>query len=240
MARRVGKGIQVAALLLLGASAGQAAAGDIYVCKGAHGEKVYQNSPCATSSAQVGHSTYSEAMARAPAPPPANDASIDWGGGSQGSRQAVATAPRAPAPTGGLDASAYQRGDVRALRCVTASGKVYYARGECGTSVSYSGMKPRDWHRDTVQGVPGAVMTSPNEAVDPMTGQVVQLQPTSPVAPAFARTRDAGTAVDPDVACEQARKIADGKFSEKLDRRARELCDDGRSLYDEHRSSGIP
>lgn len=228
----------LAALLLLGSAAH---AGDIYVCKGAHGEKVYQNSPCASSTAQVGHSTYSDDMARAPAAPPAalsNDA-IEWGAAPPPAPPAP-VARVAPAPVGGLDASSYQRGEVRALRCVTPSGRVYYARGECGTSVSYAGPQPRDWHSDTVQGMPGAVMTSPNEALNPMTGQIVQLQPEPIVSPAFTRSRDRGTQVDPDEACEQARKAADGTFSQKLEKRERELCDEGRSLYDQHYSGGIP
>lgn len=83
-------------------------------------------------------------------------------------------------------------------------------------------------------------MTSPNEALNPMTGQIVQLQPEPIVSPAFTQSRDSGTQVDPDEACEQARKAADGKFSRKLDQRERELCDYGRSLYDEHRSRDIP
>lgn len=51
----------VGALLL----AGSANAGDIYVCKGASGEKVYQSTPCPTPDKQVDHRKYDPSMARA-------------------------------------------------------------------------------------------------------------------------------------------------------------------------------
>lgn len=227
---------RVAAALLL--AAGAAHAGDIYVCKGEHGEKVYQNAPCPSAAEQVGHNQYSDAMARAPAPPPE-------------AYRADPPPPPVSAPAGrlatssdqgshGLDSSVYQRGEVRALKCVTASGRVYYARGACGSSTTAVGTQPEAWRGDKVEGIPGAVMVSPNEALDPATGRIVQLVGAPPNRPVIARQQDQGTAVDPDEACRAARKAADGKFSQRLDRRARELCDEGRSLYDETPDGGIP
>lgn len=57
------KALWIAGLWLV--FAGPATAGDIYTCKGAHGEKVYQNAPCPTPDKQVDHQQYDPAMARA-------------------------------------------------------------------------------------------------------------------------------------------------------------------------------
>jgi hypothetical protein len=40
-------------------------AGDIYVCKGTHGEKVYQSTPCPTPDKQVDHRKYDPSIVRA-------------------------------------------------------------------------------------------------------------------------------------------------------------------------------
>jgi hypothetical protein len=39
-------------------------AGNIYVCRGAHGVKTYQNSPCATLAAELKHSAYDDSLSR--------------------------------------------------------------------------------------------------------------------------------------------------------------------------------
>lgn len=48
-----------------------ATAGDIYVCKGAHGVNSYQTLPCANSAHQLRKTEYSDTMARATTPAPA-------------------------------------------------------------------------------------------------------------------------------------------------------------------------
>lgn len=80
------------------------------------------------------------------------------------------------------------------------------------------------------------MMTEPNEAMNPMTGQLVQLEAAPTVAPVYQRTRDAGTAVDPNAACAEARKAAAGRFNRRADQRVQELCRFGRSMYDQQRS----
>lgn len=236
MAARTVRGAALCALLAI---TGSAAAGDIYVCKGAHGVKSYQNVPCAQVSDQVGHNTYSNAMARpaqppsytvqqysAPAPRPV----------SRAARPQLVTAGSATAYRGGgIGSTAYQRGEAGGRRCVSAKGQVYFA-AECGSSVTYAGMRARDWRGDRVEGVPGAVMTQPNGAIDPMTGQFVQLIPEPMDEPAYVRTQDAGTDVSADEACAGARRAAAGRFSKKADDRVQDLCRFGRSMYDQPRS----
>lgn len=58
-----------AAAALLGLVA-QAQAGDIYVCKGANGVNIYQNTPCPKPASQLQHSTYDPSLARPGTPPP--------------------------------------------------------------------------------------------------------------------------------------------------------------------------
>lgn len=234
-------------------------AGDIYTCKGAHGEKVYQNAPCSTADKQVEHRKYDASMARAEdgsagateriyTSPTASYYGNDGSSGNSRSGASGAfdysgvdqSANAAPAHAGGIGSSAYQRGEVRGTRCVTTKGRVYYTAGACGTSVTYAGTAPVDWHKDQVQGVPGAVMVGPNQAMNPMTGQIVQLDAAPTVAPVYQRSRDAGTAVGADEACAGARKAAAGRFDRKADRRVQELCRSGRSLYDQPQSGGIP
>lgn len=244
-------------MVLFVTAASSARAGDIYTCKGTHGEKVYQNAPCPTTTNQVEHRTYSPEMARAVdgssgateriyqtsqqnsysgkagAPEP-RDERYSYGAGT------APTAVTTPARSGGIGSSAYQRGEVQGTRCVDARSRVYYTAGQCGTSTTYAGTQPVDWHKDQVQGVPGAVMVSPNEALNPMTGQIVQLQAAPTVVPVYRRTNDVGTTVDVDEACAGARAAAAGRFSKKADARVQELCRFGRSMYDQQRSGAIP
>jgi hypothetical protein len=99
-----------------------------------------------------------------------------------------------------------------------------------------AGMRPRPWQQDQVQGMPGAVMTGPNEAMNPMTGQLVQLEAAPMAVPTYQRTRDQGAAVSADEACAGARAAAAGRFNKRADDRVQELCRFGRSMYDQPRS----
>jgi hypothetical protein len=235
---------------------GLAQAGDIHTCKGKGGVNVYQNSPCPKPADELNHAAYDASMGRAAdgssghtergayAPSlrrqmPARDSSapvadINYSGSS------ATPAQTQPTLAGGIGSSAYQRGEVRGTRCVNADGHVYFTAGACGSSVSYAGDQPVDWHRDQVQGVPGAVMIGPNQALDPMTNQIVQLIETPQVAPTYMRTRDSGTHVGADEACAGARKAAAGRFNKRADDRVQELCRFGRSMHDQTPSGGIP
>lgn len=254
----MGETMQWAAAVVLLALAGTVHAGDIYACQGEHGEKVYQNTPCQTTAKQLEHRQYDPSMARAAdgsagateriyTEPPdtyygadAQRSNAPASSGFDYSSGSGADVPRAPAITGGIGSSAYQRGEIRGTRCVTARGRVYYTAGACGTSVTYAGTAPVDWHKDQVGGIPGAVMVAPNQALNPMTGQIVRLEAAPTAAPIYHRSRDAGTAVDANEACAGARKAAAGRFNRKADRQVQELCRSGRSLYDQPRSGGIP
>lgn len=233
---------------------GLAQAGDIYTCKGKGGVNVYQSTPCSKAADELNRAAYDASMRRAAdgtsgrtergadAPSMRRQASTDYPAAnitySSNGRDASGQAP--VIRSGGLGSSAYQRGEVHGTRCVNAKGQVYFTGGSCGTSVSYAGDHPVDWHRDQVQGVPGAVMINPDQALDPATGQVVQLIPTPHVAPSYVQTRDQGAPVSADEACEGARKAAAGRFNKKADDRVQELCRFGRSMYDQTPSGGLP
>ena len=237
--------------------AGLAQAGDIYTCKGKGGINVYQNTPCPKSADELSHTAYDASMRRAVdgsgghtergANAPSmreqsmsTDSSSYVAGNNYGSGNGVPPATVLPAQAGGIGSSAYQRGEVQGTRCVNARGKVYFTAGRCGTSVSYAGDRPVDWHRAQVQDMPGAVMVGPNRALDPMTGQIVDLVPTPQVAPTYVQTRDQGTPVSADEACEGARKAAAGRFNKKADDRVQALCRFGRSMHDQTPGGGIP
>lgn len=245
----------IGACLLL--CAGLAQAGDIYTCKGKGGVNVYQSIPCPKAAVELNHSAYDNSMRRAvdgssghtergaDAPsmrkqdvldsPQSSTAGINYGGSDGG-----ASTQSQPVPTGGIGSSAYQRGEVGGTRCVSAEGRVYYTAGRCGTSVTYAGDHEVDWRHNQVQDVPGAVMINPDQAIDPMTGRMVQLIPTPRVAPTYVQTRDQGSPVSADEACEGARKAAAGRFNKKADDRVQQLCRFGRSMYDQTPSGGIP
>lgn len=236
---------------------GLAQAGDIYTCKGKGGVNVYQNTPCPKAADELKHAAYDASMRRAAdgssghterganAPsmrkrdmldnPPASTAQINYGGSDAGN-----STQSQPSPVGGIGSSAFQRGEVGGTRCVSAKGRVYYTAGRCGTSVTYAGDHEVDWRRNQVRGVPGAVMINPDQAIDPMTGQMVQLIPTPRAAPTYVQTRDQGSPVSADEACEGARKAAAGRFNKKADDRVQQLCRFGRSLYDQTPRGGIP
>jgi hypothetical protein len=231
--------LAVAALVAMGS----AHAGDIYTCKGANGVNTYQNTPCATSTKQLGHQTYSADMARAPAP-----SADEYGYGSSDAaprmapRAATAGGGQAAAPAQqsfghGLGTSAYQRGEVRTMRCVNARGQVYFTRDQCGTSTVATGVAPRAWQKDQVQGMPDAVMVGPDQALNPVNGRIVNLTPEPTMVPTFHRSQDQGSAADANDACTAARKAATGRFDRRADQRVQDLCRSGRSLYDQPRSS---
>jgi hypothetical protein len=140
---------------------------------------------------------------------------------------------------GGLGVSAYARGDIRAVRCTKASGKVYYAKGVCGTSTTTEIVAGRNWHNDTVQGMPDAVMVGPDQALNPRTGQVVQLDNVPNQTVVHVTTRDRAQSVSTDAACARA-QAAEAKhpFSKSITRRVSKLCQQGRSLYDQKPSRG--
>ncbi len=237
--------------------AGLAQAGDIYTCKGKGGVNVYQNTPCPEASDELNHSAYRASMRRAAdgssdrnergAEAPSmhqqerlsDPSPYSRGISYSGSGRAASTQDQ-PSQTGGIGSSAYQRGEVAGTRCVNAKGNVYYTAGRCGTSVTYTGEHEVDWRHSQVQGVPGAVMINPDQAIDPTTGQMVQLIPTARTAPTYVRTRDEGSSFGADEACEGARKVAAGRFNKKADDRVQALCRFGRSMYDQTPSGGIP
>src|SRR5574337_1192049 len=202
-------GMKCVAGACLGFFATTALAGNIYVCKGAHGVNSYQNTPCATPDKQIRHETYDEALARPGTPPPAArvsygaDPSVGGGRRLDDSRMAP-PAPRAPplpeTGGGGLGSSAYQRGQIQGARCVNARGQVYYTATGCGTSTQWVGTRERPWHGDMVEGMPGAVMVGPDQAVDPHTGRVVELEHTMDHVNVYRTTPDAGAAMDADQA----------------------------------------
>lgn len=165
-----------------------------------------------------------------------------WASGAATHEQ---TSPRRAATTsstnhvGGLGVSAYARGDIHAVRCTTASGRVYYAKGTCSTSTTTEVVVGHDWHGDKVRGMPGAVMVGPNEAMDPRTGQVVDLQTVSNNTVVHVTTRDHAQSVSADKACAEAQKAeARHPYSHKITRRVQALCQQGRSLYDQKPARG--
>jgi hypothetical protein len=242
-------------LLLLGPPAAvwwffstAALAGDIYICKGTHGENVYQNAPCATASKELAHRQYDPAMARAAdgsaghtervyATPERGYAA----GGTVGGGRPLGQGASLP-PAGGLGSSPYQRGEVQGTRCVSATGQVYVTADACRTTTELVGSRTaaRDWQRDQVQGRPDLVMSGPDQAFDPATGQFIQLQhaPETQTVNVYRTTQDRGTPMNVDSACDAARaNAAQHTRSERAQREVEALCRQGRSLYDTRPSS---
>lgn len=231
MNRWTAAGVWVVACLLVPA----VRAGNIYTCKGANGVNTYQNLPCAKPAEQIQHATYDDALARpgTPAPTAPRDRYGTAAPAHRGMGAAIPPPAALPATTGGLGSSAYQRGEVQGTRCVNARGQVYYTAAGCGTSTQRVGTQERLWRGDTVEGVPGAVMIGPDQAVDPRTGQVVELEHTQDRVDVYRTTRDAGAAMDADQACTGAQQVAaQHPHSQQAQRRVEDLCRRGRSLYD--------
>lgn len=238
MNTRTNNGFMLAALLFVGT----AHAGNIYVCKGAHGVNSYQNTPCPTPVTQIRHETYDDALARPGIPSPAPvsyAAGVSVRAVSPGGAPLITAPvrlPRAISTTGGLGSSAYQRGEIQGTRCVNANGQVYYTAAACRTSTTtQTQWEPHDWHHDTVQGMPGAPMVGPNQAVDPYNGRVVNLQPTrgDDSVEVQHTTQDQGVPMDADAACAGAQRAAkEHPFSGSAQRDVEALCRRGRSLYD--------
>ena len=214
--------IAVVLLLLIRPQPSQA--GDIYVCKGAHGEKVFQNTACPQTNQQLGHSTYSDSLARPPAPAdypsPAETTAI--APNKPSSVDGAAPNVISPSVGHGIGAPVDHSGDVT-LKCTSASGHVYYEHGKCRTSLMLVGTEEHDWHADRVAGVPGATMVSPDGAVSP-TGKFIPLQHADADEPIYKRVQDAGVSADPDEACKQARLAMVRDHSKAASDHETEMC----------------
>lgn len=223
-------------------------AGNIYICKGANGVNTYQNIPCAKPADQIRHDRYDDALTRAADGSAGHTERIyttpayGRGGVTQlGGSARMGPAPTLP-PTGGLDSSAYQRGEVQGTRCVSATGQVYVSADGCRTSTQLVGSRTsaRDWQQDRVEGRPDLVMSGPDQAFDPATGQFIELQhaDTTQTVNVYQTTRDRGTPMNADAACDSARQVAaQHPQSERAQRQVEALCRRGRSLYDTQPSS---
>ena len=236
------------ALLAIGVWHQQAHAGDIYKCKSLQGVTIFQQTPCPSTSKSIAHTKFQAV----PDDPSAAQRSYDAQPPVQGAQDAALTAtPSNPVPqrdqraiatdTGcqGIGCTAQQRGEVQSTRCEASDGRVYYVVGACGRRSIHVGDAPRNWRRDQVQGIPGAVMIGPDMALDPRTGQTVQLQHAPTTTPVYVHTQDQGRHVDADTACSEAR--AQAKLNPRDSRAAKQahdVCDAGRGLWDQVPASG--
>jgi hypothetical protein len=117
------------------------------------------------------------------------------------------------------------------LRCTAANGKIYYrSRSEgCGTSRVFGDPQVRNWQRDQVTGVPGAVMLNNNQALDPRTGQVLNLTPAPTTVRPSQRVQDQADIIGRDTACEEAKRDAQAQRDRNMD-----LSFDERRKIDDH------
>lgn len=230
--------IQFLALGLLVVTTIGARAADLYVCKQPNGVKAYQDKPCAQNQVQLSHDTYTPHVYAPPAP----TQSFEYTGTPQATpNMSLPTmdAPPVPVPARdtscqGIGCTAQQRGQVHTRECVSPSGRPYYTTADCKTRVDVVGQRPRDWHGDSVQGVPGAIMTGPDTALDPNTGNVIYLQHAPDHTPVYQRTQDAGARIAPADACQLARQDANAHPRDHAAaRRAHNVCSTGRGLWDE-------
>lgn len=212
--------------------AAAASAADLYVCKQSNGVKSYQDSPCAQSDKQVSHDTYTPHVYAAPAPAaPVDETSQQR---SYAVQQPAEPTPAQHPTCAGIGCSAYQSGQVTTRQCVAPDGRRYYTTGECRTRVNVVGDSPRDWHHDTVQGVPDAVMVAPDLALDPTSGRYIQLQHSQLEQPVYQRVQDPGRRIDPDTACQLARLDARAHpHDSAAAARAHDVCSKGRGLWDQ-------
>lgn len=235
--------IPLLALGLLIFTATSAHAADLYVCKQPNGVKAYQDKPCANSQAQISHDTYTPHVYAPPAPTPPSDAAAaqsatpsappPWQA-TYGTSSSNNAAPDGDTSCQGIGCTAQQRGQVHTRECVAPSGRAYYTTAECKTRVNVVGQQPRDWQRDHVQGVPGAIMTGPDTALDPNTGRVIYLQHAPDHTPVYQRTQDAGARIAPADACQLARQDANAHPRDHAAaRRAHNVCSKGRGLWDQ-------
>lgn len=213
-------------------------AGDIYACKDAHGNMAYQDKPCPTKSETVGHGSYkpvpdapySSPYAQAPAQDQDEVAPSMQATGTYG----VTTNATQPSSCAGIGCSQHASGQTAATQCMAPDGRVYYTTHSCTVRSNYVGTTSRGWQHDTVQGHPDAVMINRDEALDPRTGRVIQLDAAPLSTPVYQQTRDAGQQVNSDAACQGAR--ADARMhphDAKAAKRARDVCSAGRGLWDQ-------
>lgn len=214
-------------------------AGNIYACKDAHGRAAYQDTPCPQRSKTVGHSTYTP-VPDAPYSSPYAQTTAQPAAGSQhqtvtdasGYSQSVTDAQ--PAGCAGIGCSEHQSGQTRATQCTAPSGRVYYTTGTCASRAQYVGTTLRDWRHDNVEGHPDAVMINRDEALDPRTGRIIQLDAAPLNTPVYQTIRDAGQRVDSDAACTAARQDAHMHPRDaKAAKRAHDVCSAGRGLWDQ-------
>lgn len=226
-------------LLLIASLAPPAHAADIYACKDAHGHMTYQDTPCPQQSKTVGHNTYTP-VPDAPYSSPYARADAQPAAGSQrqtttnvsGYSQAVLDAQ--PAGCAGIGCSEHQSGQTRATQCTAPNGRAYYTTDTCTSRAQYVGTTSRDWRHDTVEGHPDAVMINRDEALDPRTGHIIQLDAAPLNTPVYQTVRDAGRRIDSDAACAAARQDAHMHPRDaKAAKRAHEVCSAGRGLWDQ-------
>ncbi|HJR14421.1 MAG TPA: DUF4124 domain-containing protein [Rhodanobacteraceae bacterium] len=224
--------------LLVACMAAPVHAGDIYACKDAHGNMAYQDKPCPTKSKTVGHGSYTPVPDAPYSSPYAQEASQDQGDAAAATQatgtDSVTTSVAQPSPCAGIGCSQHASGQTAATQCTAPDGRVYYTTRSCTARSHYVGTTSRDWQRDTVQGHADAVMINRNEALDPRTGRVMQLDAAPLSTPVYQRTRDAGQQVNIDAGCQGAR--ADARMhphDAKAAKRARDVCGAGRGLWDQ-------
>ena len=222
-----------------------ASAGNIYKCKGPNGT-VYQNAPCATDSQTLDHQQYRD-------PPPQTTTytfdqaspytqqpnTVNYGATPPDVYRASPTQERLPPSevplphimdTGGIGSSPYQRGEIRALKCTTASGSVYYDT-RCGhSSVAVSG-RYNAYDINTGRLVSDNVSARGLPALDRMTGHLFQPQHLR-YESYQTLVPDVGEPIDVDVACRRVQQIAGPIPSGANKRRVQALCRQGRSMYD--------
>jgi hypothetical protein len=87
--------------------------------------------------------------------------------------------------------------------------------------------------------MPDAVMVGPDTALDPRTGQTFQLEHAPTTAPVYVHTQDHGRHVDADTACREARTKAKlNPRDARAAKRAHDVCNAGRGLWDQVPTSG--
>lgn len=224
-------------LLLTACMVAPAHAGDIYACRDAHGNMAYQDKPCPTKSKTVGRGSY-KPVPDAPYSSPYAQASAQDQVQAVSTMQATGTGVAANAaqssPCAGIGCSQHDSGQTAATQCTAPDGRVYYTTHSCTVRSNYVGTTSRDWQHDTVQGHPDAVMINRDEALDPSTGRVMQLDAAPLSTPVYQRTRDAGQQVNSDAACQGARADAHmHPHNAKAAKRARDVCSAGRGLWDQ-------
>lgn len=107
-------------------------------------------------------------------------------------------------------------------RCLSSNGIVYYTPQPCWKPPAKSAVA---WQADQVQDMPGAVMVGPNTALNPYSGNEVNLDPPVVGMPAQPRMPSGGGSAAADLACAQARQT-------DWNATARERCAMGQSPDD--------